>query len=110
MYDDVFIAPTNRFNHRAAQTSINDIDHLPLGSETANTRPVFNDDVLDTTSNAPFIADSTARNSQNNKEELKLLPRSLVGKKSNNDGSTVSDLSAMRNKILLLIRLLWIMN
>jgi hypothetical protein len=101
-FDGVVIAPTRRLSQHVVQTSINDQGNLPLGNESAIVRQKYNDDVLDTMSPAPYIADVVERNKQNNREELRILPRDLVGKKANEVAPFEADLSIMRRQNLLL--------
>jgi hypothetical protein len=102
MYDGVVIAPTRRFSQRVAETSFNTQSNLPHGDETAIVRQRHNDDVLDTLSKTPYTADSVQRNEQSNREELRILPRSLVGKKSAELAPFEADLSAMRRQNIIL--------
>ena len=102
MYDNLVIAPTNRYNQRKSQTSINDQNSLPHGTEVVAIRQRQNDDVLDTMSRSINITDSIERNNEYNGEQLRLLPRTLVGKKSPEMGTIESDLTAMRQQNMLL--------
>ena len=91
---EVVIAPT-RLLGKQRQTSINDIGHLPEGSQVAYVRQRFNDDVLDNQSKGVYIADSRTRNENYIEQELTIDVRSLVGKKSSEMPVYQADVSVM---------------
>jgi hypothetical protein len=91
---DVSIAPCRRLG-QSRETSINDQSTLPLGAEIAITRQRFNDDNLDTRSIGPLIPCRCERDSTYRVQELRVEQRSLIGKKASEAVTMTSDLTAM---------------
>lgn len=78
---DVCIAVPRRLGSRR-ETSINELDFLPLGDNVVTIRPKFNDRTFITVNKSVYIKDSKTRNNQFLEQELVINERSLVGKKA----------------------------
>ena len=94
MYNEVSIAPARRLGQ--ARTSINDIPHLPLGSNPVQVSQKFNDDTTITETRNTYIADPVERNKNyTDDQRLSFQSRSLVGKKSSEMPTSTFDTSIM---------------
>lgn len=92
---DVCIAVAKRLVARR-ETSLNEVSHLPLGSDVVITRPAFNDNTLTIVHKTVYIKDAKPRNDQYLEPELVLNDRSLVGKKSSLLDTTTHDVSVIK--------------
>ena len=92
---EVILTPANILHQRNLGGSLNDVGHLPLGTDTVQVTPKFNDDDVSTEIATVKIADKTERNKDYIESRLFEEKRPLIGKKSNVIPTTIFDQTAM---------------
>jgi hypothetical protein len=93
---DVILTPANILHQRNLGGSLNYVDHLPLGPETALTTQKYNDNDVSTEITTVTIPDAYERNKDYIEPTLYEEQRSLIGKDSNVLRPTIFDQTAIQ--------------